>query len=158
MLVGLISDTHGTLNPAVYHHFDGMDLILHAGDVGDDRILDDLEPIAPLKAVTGNVDGSPTVRRPLTQRITAGPITICMTHGHHLDPADYNGSALELFAADNPQVIVHGHSHIAKNEQFRGVAIVNPGAACKARFGTKPSIAILEVELDGRFHVRFISL
>ena len=158
MLLGLISDTHGFLNARVFDIFANVDHILHAGDVGDDRILDELAAIAPLNAVSGNVDGSPTTRRPLRFSETLGGLRICMTHGHLLDSADYNASAAQLFAAEKPSIILHGHSHIAKNERFGDIAIINPGAACRARFRDISSVAILEIEPAGAFHCRFYNL
>lgn len=158
MRIGLISDTHGYLNPRVYHHFDGVQRILHAGDVGGDNILLDLAEIAPVSAVSGNVDMGPTKDRPLKFSETIQGIRICMTHGHLLDTSNYNRSALEFFRGENPQIVIHGHSHRAKNETEEGVTFLNPGAAGKPRFRDVPSIAILEIEPQGTFFVKFIEL
>jgi len=158
MRIGLISDTHGYLNPRVYHHFEGVQRILHAGDVGSDTILLDLEEIAPVSAVSGNVDGPPTKRCPLKFCETIAGIRICMTHGHLLDPRDYNGSALRFFEGESPRIVIHGHSHKGKCETENGVTFINPGAACRPRFRDVASVAILEVEPRGTFFVRFIQL
>src|SRR5436190_12014531 len=109
MRIGIISDTHGFLDSRIYHLFNDVQQILHAGDVGDDRILDELETIAAVNAVSGNVDGTPTKRRPLRWCGNISGLQICMTHGHLLDISDYNHSALKLFEAEKPQVIIHGH-------------------------------------------------
>jgi putative phosphoesterase len=146
------------LNPRVCHLFDGVQYILHAGDVGDDRVLDDLETIAPVTAVTGNVDGAPTARRPLKWTGTIGGLSLAMTHGHLLDPADYNASAVEMFRDASPRIIIHGHSHIAKHETLGDVAIINPGAACRPRFRDLPSVAVLEIAPGGDFFCRFVKL
>lgn len=146
MLIGVISDTHGYLNPRVFHLFAEVDHILHAGDVGDENILLELEQFAPLNAVSGNVDEPPTKRRPLRFTGTFQGVTISMTHGHHLDAGDYNASARKLFAADSPRIIIHGHSHIAKNDTMDdGVIILNPGAACRPRFRDVPSVSLIEI-------------
>ncbi|MBX7246891.1 MAG: metallophosphatase family protein [Candidatus Sumerlaeaceae bacterium] len=158
MLIGVISDTHGYLNPKVYHHFAEVNYILHAGDVGKDSILDDLEEIAPVHAVSGNVDFPLIARRPLKFFSNIGGVSIGMTHGHLLDPGDYNLSAVEMFAAEKPRIIIHGHSHVAKNEVLGETTILNPGAACKPRFRDVSSIAIIEVAVDVSFHIRFIPL
>lgn len=158
MLIGLISDTHGFLDPRVFDIFSDVDHILHAGDVGEDRILDELAAIAPLNAVSGNVDGSPTVRRPLRFSGTLGGLNICMTHGHLLDSPDYNAAAARLFAANNPRIIIHGHSHIAKNETLGEITIINPGASCRPRFNDTASVAVLEIEPSGTFNCRFVQL
>ena len=156
--IGIISDTHGWLNPRVFHIFDGVQQIFHAGDAGADRVLDDLETIAPVTAVTGNVDGTPTPRRPLQWTGTIAGLSVAMTHGHLLDPGDYNASAVAMFGAVNPRIIIHGHSHIAKHETLGDIAIINPGAACRPRFRDVPSVAILEIEPSGTFVCRFVRL
>ena len=158
MRLGIISDTHGFLDSRVYHLFDGVTHILHAGDVGDDLILDELQEIAETIAVSGNVDGSPTARRLQKWSGTLFGLRICMTHGHLLDPRDYNGSALKLFKDENPQLIIHGHTHIGKNETRDGIVYLNPGAACKPRFRDVASVAIVEITPAGRFHVEFREL
>ncbi|MGI8907923.1 MAG: metallophosphoesterase family protein [Candidatus Sumerlaeaceae bacterium] len=158
MRIGVISDTHGFLDSRVYHMFNDVQHILHAGDVGDDRILDELEMIAPVNAVTGNVDGSPTKKRQMKWCGTLFGVRICMTHGHLLDPADYNRSALKFFQDEKPQVVVHGHSHRGKNETQEGVLFLNPGAACKPRFRDVASVAILEIEPGGRYFAQFQEL
>lgn len=158
MRIGVISDTHGFLDSRVYNIFDGVQHILHAGDVGDDRILDELEEIAPVNAVSGNVDFSPTKRRPLKWAGTLFGVRICMTHGHLLDPAKYNRSALEFFPGEEPQLVIHGHSHIGKNESENGIVFLNPGAACKPRFRDVASVAIVQVEPGGSFFVQFHEL
>ena len=158
MRIGVISDTHGFLDGRVYHIFDGVTQILHAGDVGDDIILDELEEIAPTVAVSGNVDGSPNPRRPLKWCGTLFGLKICMTHGHLLDARDYNGSALKFFPGENPQLVIHGHSHVGKNETRDGVMFLNPGAACRPRFRDVSSVAIVEIAPSGRFHVEFREL
>lgn len=158
MRIGLISDTHGYLNSKVFDVFAYVQYILHAGDVGDDRILDELQEVAPTFAVSGNVDGSPTKRRPLRFVQEFSGAVIAMTHGHLLDPSRYNESALELFAAEKPALIIHGHSHRAKNETLGDVIVVNPGAACKPRFKDISSVAVLEIELGGHLRVEFKEL
>src|SRR5205814_399104 len=111
-----------------------------------------------LNAVSGNVDGSPTPRRPLRFSGTLGGLRICMTHGHLLDSSDYNAAAAKLFAADTPRIIIHGHSHIAKNETFGDITLINPGAACRPRFNDTASVGVLEIEASGTFHCRFVKL
>jgi len=158
MRIGVISDTHGFLDGRVYNLFNDVQYILHAGDVGDDRILDELEMIAPTHAVSGNVDGSPTKRRPLKWSGEIAGVEICMTHGHLLDSSDYNRSALEFFKGESPHLIIHGHSHKGKNDKLDGIVFLNPGAACKPRFRDVASVAIVEVEPSGRFFVQFHEL
>lgn len=158
MKIGVISDTHGFLDGRVYHIFDGVQHILHAGDVQDDLILDELQEIAPVNAVSGNVDYMINTRRPLSWTGELFGLRIAMTHGHMLDPRDYNKSAANLFAEFNPHIIIHGHSHIAKNEEYNGIRILNPGAACKPRFSHIASVAIITVNPDKTFLIEFQEL
>jgi putative phosphoesterase len=156
--IGVISDTHGYLDGFVFHAFADVQQILHAGDVGEDRILDELEEIAPVIAVSGNVDFGVTPRRPHKWCGDLAGVRICMTHGHLLDARDYNKSALEFFAGENPQIIIHGHSHIARHDKYEGISFLNPGAACRPRFRDVPSVAIIEVRPDKSFEVTFTEI
>ena len=149
MRLGVLSDTHDRLHPLVWELFDGVDTILHAGDICDDRILDDLQALAPVVAVSGNMDGSPTARRPLTFSGEIGGIRVCMTHGHLLDARDYFSSALGLFAKDRPRLIVLGHSHQPRIETRREVTCLNPGSAGPPRLGHAPTVAIVSIGPDG---------
>ncbi len=158
MRIGVISDTHGYLDGYVFHAFDGVSHILHSGDVGEDRILDELEEIAPVSAVSGNVDFGVSKRRPLKWCGELAGVKICMTHGHLLDQARYNVSAVEFFQGEEPKIIIHGHSHIAKNEKENGVVILNAGAAGRPRFRDVPSVAVIEVRPDKSFEIIFIEI
>jgi uncharacterized protein len=158
MRLGILSDTHSFLNPKLYDALAGVDAILHAGDICGDELLDDLQILAPVFAVSGNMDGTPTVRRPQRFSREFEGVRVCMTHGHFLDPRVYCASARALFAADNPRLIVYGHSHRAKLETCEGVTCLNPGSAGHARFGDKPSAAIVVIGPDGELECQFIKL
>ena len=148
MRLGIISDTHDHLDPKIYDAFEGVDAILHAGDICTDRLLDDLEALAPVFAVSGNMDGSPTVRRPLTCSADFDGVRVCMTHGHLLDPRAYCASARKLFAREKPRLIVYGHSHHAKIEKCDGTVCLNPGSAGCERFGQPATAAIVVIGPD----------
>ena len=124
MRLGLISDTHGFLDPAIPGLFDGVDLILHAGDVGPLSIVDKLAAIAPVRAVHGNIDeGTETARRlPLVDAFELESVRFHLVH--QLDPR-------HLPEAD---VVVYGHSHIARVAEIDGRLVVNPGAAGRRGF------------------------
>ena len=158
MKIGLISDTHGYLPGKVFDLFADVECILHAGDIGDQQVLDELATIAPVHAVSGNMDSAPSAARPIIYSMDAHGIRICMTHGHLLNPADYGKSAIEIFSELKPRVIVHGHSHRAKQETFGDVLVINPGAACKPRFHDIPSVAILDISPDGEIVCTFHKL
>lgn len=140
--IGLISDTHGLLRPDVHDALNGVDLILHAGDVGGDEILDELAIIAPVQAVAGNTDepGNPRLKSSLD--ITIDGVTVHVSHGHELG-APKPAKLLARYAAD---VIVYGHTHVQLITRADGRLVVNPGAAGPARFDLVPSVAILTIE------------
>ena len=106
-IIGLISDTHGLVRATVHTALAGVELILHAGDVGGDEILDELELIAPVMAVYGNTDAPGDPRLAESIERTIGGVRIHVSHGHEVGrptPA----KLLERYAAD---VIVYGHTH-----------------------------------------------
>jgi uncharacterized protein len=154
MRIGLISDTHGYLDPRAGPALAGVARILHAGDIGSAAIVEALEVIAPVIAVQGNVDaGTALARRyPASLRLTLEGVRIYMTH--------VGGQPAALARAlpePRPDVYIFGHSHHALLEMVDGVLFLNPGAAGRPRFGGGLSVAILEVE-GGRAAARIIPL
>ncbi|HDS28960.1 MAG TPA: YfcE family phosphodiesterase [Candidatus Acetothermia bacterium] len=162
MKVGLISDSHvptglRQLPPALLRSLDGVDVILHAGDLVSERVLDQLQAIAPTSAVAGNMD-PPEVRRRLRERETlqlAG-WTIGLQHGHqphaiqsHYIGAAYDAPEMSLFfqvmRAQLPeaQIIVFGHFHRAVVMHWEHVLFINPGAVVPTAGGS--SFALLEL-------------
>ena len=143
--VGIISDTHGLLRPEVFDVFREVDHILHGGDVGKAGILAELEAIAPVTAVYGNVDGS-ELRGKLPQVATArlDGFDIVVTHGDqfgHPTPAKLHAQF------PRAEIIVYGHTHRPLLELVdRTVTVMNPGGAGPARFGLAPSVGIMELE------------
>ena len=155
MKVGLISDTHGLLRPAVLEQLAGVDVILHAGDVGNSGILAELGALAPVHAVWGNTDGF-EVRAHTAERVALEleGWRVLVTHGDELGsprPASLRD------AYPDADIIVYGHTHTALLEECGGALIVNPGAAGPARFRLPPSIAVLELG-PGTRAVRHIQL
>jgi putative phosphoesterase len=140
-LVGLISDTHGTLRPDVSRLFADVDLIVHAGDVGNAAVLGGLAKVAPVLAVSGNVDRRDDPDLPLERSITIGSLTLHVSHGDELGSPKPE-LLLTRYAAD---VIVFGHTHRALVFRDRGRLVINPGAAGARRFNLMPSIAKLLV-------------
>ena len=152
--VGLIADTHGHLRPAVFDALAGVERVIHAGDVEDSDHLADLEAIAPVTAVSGNVDGH-AVRAVVPEEavMDIAGVRVAVIHGHQVHP-DYH---LLLARFPDARVIVHGHTHVPRCDSIGDVLLVNPGAAGKAQKGYAPSVAILEVA-DGRPSVRHVNL
>jgi putative phosphoesterase len=140
-VIGLISDTHGLVRPGVHDALAGVAIILHAGDVGGDDVLDELETIAPVLAVYGNTDppGWPRVRQSVVHR--AGGLVVHVSHGHELG-SPTPAKLLERYAAD---VIVYGHTHRQLVARAAGRLVVNPGAAGPRRFDMVPSVARLVI-------------
>jgi putative phosphoesterase len=141
------------VRPEVHSALAGVDLILHAGDVGGDEILDELAIIAPVQAVFGNTDAPGNPRLPAAIDIEVGGLKIHVSHGHELGLPKPE-KLLARYAAD---VIVYGHTHVPLVTRADGRLVVNPGAAGAARFELKPSVAILEFS-NGAPSVRIVDL
>ncbi len=142
-IVGLISDTHGLVRSDVAAVFRGVDLILHAGDVGGASVLASLRAIAPTEAVFGNVDDplDPSLRG--ERRLALDGVSIHVSHGHELGRPTPE-LALARYDAD---VVVFGHTHKAVVVHApRGRIAVNPGAAGPRRFHLAPSVARLTLD------------
>jgi len=140
-VIGLISDTHGLLRPQVFDALAGVELILHAGDVGGDDILDELGAIAPVEAVYGNTDEPGRARLAAAIERTVGGVSIHVSHGHEVG----RPTPERLLAAYSADVIVYGHTHRQLVARAGGRLVVNPGAAGARRFDLLPSVARLTV-------------
>ena len=156
MKIGLISDTHGWLDPALHHWFAGVEMILHAGDVGSEAVLRDLESIAPTIAVRGNVDGGAWARElPLEWVVEVGGTRIAMLHIAG-NPKKPRSEARALVAREPPDILLVGHSHIVVIERREGVLWVNPGAAGRQGWQKERTAAILH--LGQERHIDLITL
>lgn len=151
--LGLISDTHGQLRADVHRAFAGVDLILHAGDVCGDEILDELALIAPVRAVRGNCDESPDARLAGHLELEVGGLRIHVSHGHELG----RPGPAKVAAAYDADVCVYGHTHRQLVERVEGRLMVNPGAAGPRRFDLVPSVAILTL-VAGRAEAELVEL
>ena len=151
--IGLISDTHGLLRPDIHQAFAGVELILHAGDVGGDEILDELALIAPVSAVYGNTDASDDPRlSPAIERLIGG-LRVHVSHGHELG----SPTPEKLLAAYSADVIVYGHTHRQLITRADGRLVVNPGAAGARRFDLLPSVVRLTID-DGVANAELVPL
>jgi putative phosphoesterase len=135
-VVGVISDTHGVLRPEAAKAFEGVDLIVHAGDIGKPEVLGALGLLAPVSAVRGNMDvGAWVEDLPETGVVEVGGVRLYVLHDANkldLDPAAAGFSA-----------VISGHTHRAAIERQRGILFLNPGTA--ALFSSLASIALLRV-------------
>ena len=148
--VGVISDTHGLLRPEAIRAFRGVDLIVHAGDVGSADVLDRLRAVARVVAVRGNNDREAWARA-LRERETfvAAGVRILVIH-----------DVKELRAVPPPRgvrVVVAGHSHRPSIDERDGVLFLNPGSAGPRRFTLPVSVATLTVR-DGQPRARLVTL
>ena len=148
--VGVISDTHGILRPDVPEALAGVDLIIHAGDVGRPEVLDMLGDIAPVVAVKGNVDQREWALG-LREREVVELGEICLYVLHDLNRLDLDPVAAGF------KGIIYGHSHRPSKEWREGVLYLNPGSAGPTRFVLPVSLAILQVRGEA-LDVRFITL
>ncbi len=154
MKIGLISDTHGKLDPRILPLFDGVAHILHAGDIGAPGVIEALETVAPVTAVIGNMDWCVNYR--LFERREFGGAHFLMTHQVG-DPEQPRREVREKVEKEKPDVVVFGHTHVMYAERHHGVLFFNPGAAGKRKAGHPLSVATLEVT-DGRVSWSFINL
>jgi putative phosphoesterase len=148
--IGLLSDTHGLLRPEALQALQRSDLIIHAGDVGDPNILEQLRRIAPVVAVRGNIDISGACAElPETAVAEAGAAAIYVLH-------DLNSLDLDPRAA-GMAMVVSGHSHEPLQQEKRGVLYVNPGSAGPRRFKLPVTVARVDCESQP-WRVDFVEL
>ena len=152
-VIGLISDTHGLLRPSVHSALAGVDLILHAGDVGGDDVLLELAIIAPVQAVYGNTDdiNNPNLSPELV--VTEGGLSIHVSHGHEVG----SPTPERLLARYSQDIVVYGHTHRQLVSRVGNQLLVNPGAAGQQRFKLLPSLARLTI-VNGVADVEIIAL
>ena len=151
MIIGVISDTHiaditQKLPPKLIQGLKNTDLIIHAGDIVELEILDQLKSVCPqIRAVAGNMDSEKTKEMlPVKELITAGRFKIGVMHGW--GPADgLPELLLEEFRNDKPDIIIFGHSHKPFNKKRKGVLLFNPGSVTDTVYAPYNSYGILKV-------------
>jgi putative phosphoesterase len=142
MIVGIISDTHGLLRPEAVELLRGAEHIIHAGDIGAPEIIPELEKIASVTAIRGNVDTQAWARKfAETEVIELGAVFLYVIHD--ANALDLNPKAAG-FAA-----VISGHSHKPKQELKDGVLYFNPGSAGPRRFNLPISVGKLEISATG---------
>ncbi len=138
MKIGLISDTHGHVDPAVHELLAGVDHILHAGDIGPASVIAELERIAPVTAVLGNNDWDETFRETEVVELAGRKFLV-----HHIVDPHRPGEVLaRLLHKHQPDVVVFGHTHKYFDRDVNGVRHINPGYAGKPRFSLERSVAV----------------
>ena len=145
MLLGLISDTHDFLDPRVPSLFQGVEHILHAGDIGRASIILALERIAPVTAVLGNTDAGLDVRETELVELDGRKFLL-----HHIvDVREPHESLQHRIEVETPDVVVFGHTHKPHDETIGVTRYLNPGYAGKPRFNLPRSVALLHCGPDG---------
>ena len=151
MKIGIISDTHIPVTameiPArIREIFDGVDLILHAGDLIEWRVVEQLGEIARVEAVRGNMDIPETAARlPLKKVLELHAVRIGLIHGRG-KPSDIRAYVRREFIDDNVSVIVYGHSHSPCNFREEGILFFNPGSPTDQVYAAVNSVGILEID------------
>ena len=153
MKIGVISDTHGFLDPRVEIIFTGVQHILHAGDIGEAMIEMELAAIAPVTVVLGNTDIG------LPYRLTEifAPAEKKFLVQHIVNPVSPDEKLQARLVRDKPDAVIFGHTHKKYAETIGDILFFNPGYAGKPRPGAERSVAILHVE-DGEIRYDFIPL
>ncbi|PZR25322.1 MAG: YfcE family phosphodiesterase [Citrobacter freundii] len=148
--IGLISDTHGFLDEAVFRHFEKCDEIWHAGDFGNDQLAQRLREFKPFRGVYGNIDGQ-DIRQHYPEQLvfTCESVKVMMRHIGGAPPK-YNPETRKQLQEHHPLLFISGHSHILKvmfDQQFQCLHI-NPGAAGKQ--GWHKTRTLIRLVIDGK--------
>ena len=155
--IGLVSDTHSWLDPDLLEVFSACEMILHAGDIGDEDVLTQLQSVAKTVAVRGNIDGGPLRYLPLVQTVTVHGRKISVLHIAG-SPKRPRKEARALIKEEQPDVLVVGHSHIPVVGRVQGTLWINPGAAGKQGFHDQRFAALLHVSEEGELSLDRVHL
>lgn len=139
--IGVLSDTHGLLREEVKEILKECDVILHAGDIDRDKVIRQLEEIAPCYVVRGNADKEWAEDIPVTREIELYGIRIYMIHNK------------KMAKANDADLVIYGHSHKYEEKKEDGQVWLNPGSCGKRRFTQPITMAVVEVEEEGSWHI-----
>lgn len=148
MKIGLISDTHGYLDPKVFKYFEKVDEIWHAGDIGTEQVLEELQKFKPTVAVWGNIDGGKLrVECKEGEVFEREGVRVLITHIAN-KPPKYNKKVLEYVTYYKPKLLVCGHSHILKvmPDKKNNLLFMNSGAAGKHGFHKVKTLLRFDLE------------
>ena len=145
--IGVIADTHGLFDPAIRRHFRGVDHILHAGDIGDRSVIEQLEQIAPVTAVSGNVDEYEHSGFPRQTVIRRNGKKIAVRHVLY-EKGKLTQEAKLWLDRERPDICVFGHSHRSTIVQYGPTLLFNPGSAGPKRFSLPRGIGLLTIQRE----------
>ena len=131
--IGVIADTHSLFDPAIRRHFRGVDHIIHAGDIGRQSVIRQLEMIAPVTAVSGNVDGYVESGFPTEAIITLNDFRIVIRHVV-FEAGKLTKEGKAFLDRTRPDICIFGHTHQPKSEWLGDTLLFNPGSAGPKRF------------------------
>ena len=154
--IGVIADTHGLFDRAILGHFEGVDHILHAGDIGDPSVISQLETLAPVTAVSGNVDGFERSGYPPETVVELGGKRVAIRH------IMYAGGKLTkegraFLDRERPDVCIFGHTHQPKADWHGATLLFNPGSAGPKRFTLPRGLGLLTIA-NGTITPRHINM
>lgn len=156
MRIGVISDTHGLFDPALLGHFRGVDRIIHAGDIGDGSVIERLEDIAPVIAVSGNIDDGQSNSFPFETVIELEGCRIAVRHIVY-EGGKITKAAQAFLDREQPDVCIFGHTHQPKIGWIGNMLLLNPGSAGPKRFKLPRSLGMLFIRNKTR-RPRLISM
>ena len=154
-LIGVISDTHGKLDEQVFELFAAVSHIIHAGDIGDEELIWQMEKLAPVIAVRGNIDPD-TMCYPNERLAVISGRTFFIRH-QFATAEKLSSAQAKLIEQRMPDVVIFGHSHQAYSGSWRGTLLFNPGSAGPKRFHLPRSLGLLEIYED-RIESRIVLL
>lgn len=158
--IGLLSDTHSSLDPSIFEYFKECDEIWHAGDIGEQNLVQELKAFRPFKAVYGNIDGK-EIRWDFPENLIFEEegVKVFMTHiGGY--PGRYNARVKNVIEEEQPKLYICGHSHILKIQYDKkyGLLHINPGAAGNHGFHKMKTIVRFSLDEGSIKEVEVIEL
>lgn len=140
--IGVIADTHGLFDPAIVRHFKGVDRIIHAGDIGHRSVIERLACIAPVIAVSGNVDDADSIGFPSETVVRLAGRCVAVRHVVY-ESGKIRKDAEAFLARERPAVCIFGHTHQPKIEWRGRMLLFNPGSAGPKRFTLPRGLGLL---------------
>ena len=154
--IGVIADTHGLFDPAILRHFKGVDHILHAGDIGKQSVIEQLETIAPVTAVSGNVDEYEESGFPREAIIQLNGVRIAIRHVV-FEAGKLTKEGRAFLDRTKPDICIFGHTHQPQNEWLNDTLLFNPGSAGPRRFKLPRGLGVLMIS-EGKVSVSHVAL
>lgn len=145
--IGVLADTHGVFDPAILRHFAGVSRIVHAGDIGSRLVIEQLETIAPVTAVSGNVDAYEESGFPTEATIQLNGFRIAIRHVL-FEVGKLTKEGRSFLDRIRPDICIFGHTHQPRNEWLDGTLLFNPGSAGPKRFKLQRSLGLLTISED----------